>query len=75
MKRIFTSIALACAILSPLAAKTIRGYESSSDNGLNFQVDSIDYRSDLTRVYGKLTGRPHTSNRIDLVQQIGRAHV
>ncbi len=71
MKRIFTSIALACAILSPLAAKTIRGYESSSDNGLNFQVDSIDYRSDLTRVYGKLTGRPHTSNRIDLVQLIG----
>lgn len=71
MKRIFTSIALVCAILSPLAAKTVRGYESSSDNILCFEVDSIDYRSDLTRVYGKVKGRPHTSNRIDLVQLIG----
>lgn len=71
MKRIFTSIALVCAILSPLTAKTVRGYESSSDNILCFEVDSIDYRSDLTRVYGKVKGRPHTSNRIDLVQLIG----
>lgn len=28
------------------------------------QIDSIDYRSDLTRVYGKLIGTPHTSNCI-----------
>lgn len=28
-------------------------------------VDSIMFRSDVTRVYGRLTGIPHTSARID----------
>ncbi|MDE5839013.1 MAG: hypothetical protein K2H39_08160 [Paramuribaculum sp.] len=30
--------------------------------------DSVDFRADLTRVYGKLTGTPHTSHRIDAVK-------
>lgn len=30
-------------------------------------VDSIDCRSELTRVYCRYTGRPHTSDRIDAV--------
>lgn len=52
-------------------AKVVKDYVSASDNTLSFQVDSIDYRSDLTRIYGKLIGKPHTSNRIDGVTFTG----
>ncbi len=38
------------------------------NGSLEFRCDSIDFRADLTRVYGKLVGSPHTSNRIDAVQ-------
>lgn len=72
MKRLLTFIASVGMLSSlNLSAKVIRDYESTSDNVLTFVVDSIDYRSDLTRVYGKIKGRPHTSNRIDEVQYIG----
>lgn len=55
-------------------AKVVRDYVSASaDNALSFQVDSIDYRQNLTRVYGKLIGRPHTSNRIDEVSLTGNS--
>ncbi len=30
-------------------------------------VDRMAYRSDLTRLYGRLVGRPHTSCRVDAV--------
>ena len=67
MKRIIafilTSITLATASLH---AERVKGFESHpSGNVLAMTVDSIDYRKDLTRVYGSLTGRPHTSARID----------
>lgn len=39
----------------------------SSTGSLTFLADSVDFRSDLTRVYGRLSGRPHTSNRIDFI--------
>lgn len=32
---------------------------------MTMTVDSIDYRSDLTRVYGSFKGMPHTSFRVD----------
>lgn len=65
MKRFFLPVALMAAIGFISEAKIVRNYDSASDNTLSFRVDSIDYRADLTRVYGKLVGRPHTSNRID----------
>ena len=65
MKRFFISAAIMAAISFCSEAKIVKDYESASDSTLSFQADSIDYRSDLTRVYGKLIGRPHTSNRID----------
>ncbi len=71
MKRFFTLLAAACILSAPAGAKVVKGFASSSDNTLTFVVDSIDYRNDLTRVYGKVTGRPHTSNRIDEVKLIG----
>ena len=43
--------------------------KSSRSTGTpELKVDSIDYRSDLTRVYGTLTGTPHTSHRIDAIK-------
>lgn len=30
-------------------------------------VDSVEWRDDLTRVYCRITGHPHTSGRIDAV--------
>ena len=65
MKRFILPVALMAAISFLSEAKIVRNYNSASDNTLSFRVDSIDYRADLTRVYGKLVGRPHTSNRID----------
>ncbi len=51
-----------------LSAKIVRNYESSpTAGGLVLVVDSIDYRKEVTRIYGRLTGRPHTSDRIDHV--------
>lgn len=70
MKRILSFIILAAAVSQILQAKVVRGYECTSDNVLTFTVDSIDYRADLTRVYGRVKGRPHTSHRIDEVQYV-----
>lgn len=48
------------------AARTVTLYEVSAPSTvLTLTVDSIDFRQDLTRLYGKLTGRPHTSHRVD----------
>ncbi|WP_290043069.1 hypothetical protein [uncultured Muribaculum sp.] len=46
-------------------ARVERRYRASAAEHITLVVDSIDYRADLTRVYGKLVGRPHTSQRID----------
>ena len=63
-KKGFTALALlALPLLS--FAEVHKGYTSTSSGSIKMMVDSIDYRSDLTRVYGTLVGRPHTSNRID----------
>lgn len=59
-------VALAIGIVTlPLFAKV---YVPSSTHAVPdgvMVIDSIDYRTDLTRIYGKLIGIPHTSNRID----------
>lgn len=71
MKRFITLIATAAIVGTGLSAKVVKNFTSTSDNVLTFTVDSIDYRQDLTRVYGRVQGRPHTSARIDEVQYIG----
>jgi len=65
MKRLFIAISACLLCVTPAMADVVRDFESASDNILVFNADSIDYRKNLTRVYGHLTGRPHTSNRID----------
>lgn len=45
-------------------AQTVRDYTATC-TGLQLSVDSIEYRPDVTRLYGSLIGTPHTSSRID----------
>ncbi len=71
MKKILLPVIAVLISVSALKADTFSDYKSASDNILSFGVDSIDYRDDLTRIYGKIIGRPHTSNRIDYVKLIG----
>ncbi len=58
---------LAAICFAPVAeAKVEKGFSATTASGnMSLVVDSIDFRSDLTRIYGKLKGRAHTSNRID----------
>lgn len=65
MKLLVSLIALTLS-LPAFAAKTVTPFETLTPSTvLTLSVDSIDFRSDLTRLYGKLIGRPHTSHRID----------
>ncbi len=51
-------------------AETIRDFNTMPQGTnvvMDIRVDSVDYRGDLTRLYGMLIGKPHTSNRIDRV--------
>ncbi len=38
---------------------------SAASGPLGFAVSKIEFRPDLTRIYGRLIGCPHTSGRID----------
>ncbi|MDE6716280.1 MAG: hypothetical protein K2J74_07365 [Muribaculaceae bacterium] len=62
----FRAIILFALILCGITAmaKINRDVTYTSVPDKVMQIDSIDYRSDLTRVYGKLIGIPHTSNCI-----------
>lgn len=64
MKRLYIIIAAFIAVALAVSAKVVKT-TSTTDPVLAVTVDSIDFRQDLTRVYGKLIGRPHTSNRVD----------
>ncbi len=65
IRRIAIAVVAIAAAACGAQAKIVKNYKSHSDDVLTFQVDSIDFRKDLTRVYGKVIGRPHTSHRID----------
>ena len=43
-------------------------FASSPAKTITLLVDSVDYRDDLTRMYGRLIGRPHTAQRIDKIE-------
>ncbi|MCM1021155.1 MAG: hypothetical protein NC343_02445 [Muribaculum sp.] len=65
-KWIFLLAVLALVVAAIAAqAKTERLYKSTPSQHIGVQVDSIDFRPDVTRIYLKLIGRPHTSQRID----------
>lgn len=55
-----------CSAALTANSKVYRHVTADSE-GIVLKADSIDYRSDLTRLYGRLSGMPHTSHRIDSV--------
>lgn len=64
--RYIITLILLLAGVSGLYAKRLRGLVTVPENtAITFVADSVDYRSDLTRLYGRVVGRPHTSHRID----------
>ena len=63
---------IAAAIVFTADAKIVRGYNCQTESGdVSLKIDSIDFRSDLARVYGTLIGKPHTSFRIDKMMLSG----
>jgi hypothetical protein len=62
------SIVLLLVAVIAHSARTERHYRLSSAEHLTLVIDSISYRSDLTRVYGKFIGIPHTSQKVKELQ-------
>ena len=63
-----TLLTVAGAVAESPSASIERRFTSVADThapGVTLMVDSIDYRTDLTRVYGRIIGRPNTAQRID----------
>lgn len=60
-------ILLSCGVSKNALADTSIQYvlAQPATGPIGFVVTKIEYRSDLTRIYGRLKGRPHTSGRID----------
>lgn len=56
------AIALVAGGLTAYSAEVITG---ASAGTLDVAVDSVMFRDDVTRVYCRVLGRPHTSHRID----------
>lgn len=63
---LFSALLFAFSLMAE--AKVVKGFTSTQNQSsgyITFKVESVDYRDDLTRVYARLQGRPHTSERID----------
>ena len=67
MKRVVISAMMVAAVVLMAAGRDVRRCSASSTGNLTILADSIDFRSDLARLYGRLQGRPHTSDRIDRI--------
>lgn len=65
MKRGAIALLISAVAFAAATAETVTGYDTECTGVLLGAIDSIDYRTDLTRVYGRLQGKPHTSGRID----------
>lgn len=64
------AISMICLLAAVLLAqaKTEYNYKATAAEHLTLVVDSVDFRSDLTRIYGRFLGRPHTSQRVDALE-------
>lgn len=63
--RFVTLILCLVGALFSADAVVVKGFASKANGDMSLIVDSVDFRKDLVRVYGKLIGKPHTSNRIE----------
>ena len=63
LRRLLAGVVMvATATVSGSAAEVLPG---AADSDMTVEVDSVMFRSDVTRVYCRILGRPHTSQRID----------
>lgn len=69
---IFISAIAATAAYMPADAQQTCRQQTPPPSAVTCRIDSIDRRSDLTRIYCTLAGRPHTSDRIDGVTLVTR---
>lgn len=69
MRRILLTLIATIALTVAAGARTLREYTAMPLPGARYPftltVDSIDFRSDLVRIYGHLLATPHSSARID----------
>lgn len=65
MNKIIIISILAIFTIGIANSKVIRSVKYTSTPAGIVKIDSIDYRKNLTRVYGKLCGQPHTSMKIE----------
>ncbi len=63
----FFIIAMICLMATAFLARANKEYtyKSTAAEHLTLVVDSVDFRKDITRIYGRFIGRPHTSQRVD----------
>lgn len=72
----FACIALLCIAAKPVSKTvTLRGYRVAQGintpqaiRNIGLEVDSVMFREDVTRVYGRITGPHNTSARIDRIE-------
>lgn len=65
MKRIIVQLIIIVTFIVNLSAKIVKDYACMTSGNTSFVIDSIDFREDLTRVYGCIIGLPHTSDKIN----------
>ncbi len=67
IKRCWNSfMAMSIAVTAVAQAPSAMSAKKNKSD-MRVELDSVDFRTDLTRVYGRLIGRPHTAQRIDYV--------
>ncbi|MCC8175225.1 MAG: hypothetical protein LUC85_03770 [Bacteroidales bacterium] len=64
MKRLYYLIILVVMLVAG-AAQSHAQVLAATGRPLSLKIDSISQRADLTRVYCRIIGKPHTSDRID----------
>lgn len=56
---------MAIAVNASVAVGAAGAVPGAAGSNMAVEVDSVMFRSDVTRVYCRILGRPHTSQRID----------
>ena len=64
---IFAILFLVIAV-SVANARVEKNYKNTAADHVNLIIDSIDFREDLTRLYGRMIGIPHTSQKINRME-------
>lgn len=64
---IFAILFLVIAV-SVANARVEKNYKNTAADHINLIIDSIDFREDLTRLYGRMIGVPHTSQKINRME-------